>query len=57
MVMKESLHKGIGRLLRLNPTETAVCHILCYKGTQDEIWVKKALKDFDKSKIKLIECN
>ena len=47
----------IGRLLRLNPTETAVCHILCYKGTQDEIWVKKALKDFDKSKIKLIECN
>ena len=47
----------IGRLLRLNPTETAVCHILCYKGTQDEIWVRKALKDFDKSKIKLIECN
>jgi|TARA_R110000744_G_scaffold48490_3_gene105909 superfamily II DNA or RNA helicase len=42
----------IGRLLRLNPTETAVCHILCYKGTQDEVWVGRALKDFDKSKIK-----
>ena len=42
----------IGRLLRLNPTETAVCHILCYKKTQDEVWVKNALKDFDESKIK-----
>ena len=21
----------IGRLLRLNPSESAVCHILCYK--------------------------
>jgi superfamily II DNA or RNA helicase len=42
----------IGRLLRLNPTETAVCHILCYKGTQDEVWVKKALKDFEPTKIK-----
>lgn len=42
----------IGRLLRLNPTETAVCHILCYKNTQDEKWVKEALKDFDPEKIK-----
>lgn len=42
----------IGRLLRLNPTETATCHILCYKGTQDEYWIKNALKDFDPSKIK-----
>lgn len=42
----------IGRLLRLNPTETAVCHILCYKGTQDVTWVQKALKSFDESKIK-----
>ena len=41
----------IGRLLRLNPTETAVCHILCYKGTQDEKWVDKALKTFDQNKI------
>ena len=42
----------IGRLLRLNPSETAVCHILCYTGTQDETWVTNALKDFDNSKIK-----
>lgn len=41
----------IGRLLRLNPTETAVCHILCYKGTQDVTWVQHALKSFDESKI------
>ena len=43
----------IGRLLRLNPTETATCHILCYKGTQDERWVESALKSFDENKIKL----
>lgn len=42
----------IGRLLRLNPTETATCHVLCYKGTQDEYWVENALKGFDQSKIK-----
>ena len=41
----------IGRLLRLNPTETATCHILCYKNTQDERWVNQALKTFDESKI------
>ena len=43
----------IGRLLRLNPTETATCHILCYKSTQDEKWVESALKSFDDNKIKL----
>jgi len=42
----------IGRLLRLNPDQTATCHILCYKGTQDEKWVKSALNDFDSDKIK-----
>lgn len=42
----------IGRLLRLNPSETAVCHILCYKNTQDATWVKTALKSFDQNKIK-----
>lgn len=42
----------IGRLLRLNPTETATVHILCYKDTIDEKWVKEALKDLDDSKIK-----
>ena len=42
----------IGRLLRLNPTEKSTCHILCYKGTADERWVKNALKTFDNNKIK-----
>lgn len=42
----------IGRLLRLNPTEKATCHILCYKDTQDELWVQTALKDFDPKKVK-----
>jgi len=42
----------IGRLLRLNPDETATCHILCYKDTVDEKWVKNALGEFDNSKIK-----
>lgn len=42
----------IGRLLRLNPSETAICHILCYIGTQDEVWVRNALKDFEPTKIK-----
>jgi superfamily II DNA or RNA helicase len=45
----------IGRLLRLNPTETAVVHILCYKNTVDERWVGEALKDFDQSKIKYFD--
>tara|TARA_B110000858_G_scaffold180194_1_gene217540 strand:+ start:312 stop:1409 length:1098 start_codon:yes stop_codon:yes gene_type:complete len=42
----------IGRLLRLNPSETATCHILCYKDTVDEGWVKSALAEFDQNKIK-----
>ena len=41
----------IGRLLRLNPDEKAIVHILCYKNTMDEKWVKIALEDLDQSKI------
>jgi superfamily II DNA or RNA helicase len=41
----------IGRLLRLNPNETAVVHILCYEGTVDETWTKSALSVFDQTKI------
>jgi superfamily II DNA or RNA helicase len=41
----------IGRLLRLNPNETAVVHILCYMDTVDEKWVKEALESYDESKI------
>ena len=42
----------IGRLLRLNPDQTATCHILCYKDTVDEKWVRSALNGFDSTKIK-----
>lgn len=45
----------IGRLLRLNPDETATVHILCYKNTVDEKWVREALKDLDPKKIKYFE--
>jgi superfamily II DNA or RNA helicase len=41
----------IGRLLRLNPDETATIHILCYVGTIDEKWVTDSLEGYDQSKI------
>lgn len=41
----------IGRLLRLNPDEKSVIHILMYKDTVDEQWVQEALKDLDQNKI------
>jgi superfamily II DNA or RNA helicase len=41
----------IGRLLRLSPDMTSICHILCYKNTVDEKWVTEAIKSFDQSKI------
>ena len=47
----------LGRLLRLNPTETAYVHILCYKDTVDERWVAEALKDLDPRKIKYFDVN
>jgi superfamily II DNA or RNA helicase len=42
----------IGRLLRLNPDQTAYIHILAYKDTVDTDWVISALSDLDQSKIK-----
>lgn len=48
-------NQRIGRLLRLNPEDTAIVHILCYKGTVDERWVNEALKDLDPNKIKHYE--
>ena len=42
----------IGRLLRLLPNEQSICHILCYKDTQDVKWVNSALSSFDQKKIK-----
>lgn len=41
----------IGRMMRLNPNDTATIHMLCYKGTVDEQWCRKALEDYDQSKI------
>jgi superfamily II DNA or RNA helicase len=41
----------IGRLLRLNPDDKAIVHILCYINTVDEKWVKDAIEDFDQNKI------
>lgn len=41
----------IGRLLRLNPDDKAIIHILCYAGTVDEKWVTEALENFDQNKI------
>jgi superfamily II DNA or RNA helicase len=45
------LQQRIGRLVRLNPTETAIVHILMYKDTIDEKWVRQALGKYDQSKI------
>jgi superfamily II DNA or RNA helicase len=44
-------NQRIGRLLRLNPDDTATVHILCYKNTIDERWVTTALSDLDENKI------
>lgn len=42
----------IGRLLRLNPNDQSVIHILCYKDTVDKEWTENALKGFNQEKIK-----
>jgi len=41
----------IFRFLRLNPDDCSTIHILCYKDTIDEQWVKNALERFDQTKI------
>jgi superfamily II DNA or RNA helicase len=41
----------IGRLLRLNPDEQSIIHILCFVDTVDKEWVTNALSDFDSDKI------
>lgn len=50
-------NQRIGRLLRLNPKDTATIHILCYSDTVDEKWVNEALKDLDPEKIKYYNIN
>lgn len=44
----------IGRLLRLNPNDTAYIHILCYENSVDKNWVESSIKHLDQSKIKWI---
>lgn len=41
----------IGRALRLNPDDVANVHVLMYHETVDKVWVERALRDFDSSKI------
>lgn len=48
---EKKLAQKIGRFLRLNPNQKSTVHILCYKDTVDLDWCKKALKDFDKTKV------
>lgn len=48
---EKKLSQKIGRFLRLNPNEKSVIHLLCYRNTIDTKWCKKALADFDRSKI------
>ncbi len=45
----------IGRMLRLNPDDTANIHILCYENSIDKKWVEDALQHFDESKVKWVE--
>jgi len=44
----------MGRLLRLNPEDTCNLHVVCYKSTVDEGWVKDSLADLDQTKIEWI---
>ncbi|MDJ0368058.1 helicase-related protein [Hymenobacter sp. H14-R3] len=45
----------IGRLLRLNPDQTATVHLLLYQDTVDEQWVTQALESFDPAKISYVD--
>lgn len=43
----------IGRMLRLNPSDVATIHVLMYRNTIDEKWVRTALEGFDDTKKKV----
>jgi len=45
----------IGRLLRLNPDQTATVHLLAYRDTVDEHWVAQALAAFDPAKVSYVD--
>lgn len=44
----------IGRALRLNPNESANVHILYYKGTVDEEWVRTGLSSINPTNIHIV---
>lgn len=49
-------NQRIGRLLRLNPEDTATIHILCYADTVDQNrWLPAAIADLDPEKIEYVD--
>jgi superfamily II DNA or RNA helicase len=48
---ERKFQQKLGRMLRLNPDDKAIVHILCYMDTVDEKWVKEALEGLDETKI------
>lgn len=47
------LPQKVGRFLRLNPQDKAIIHILYYKNTIDEEWLKSSLKHLNHKNIKV----
>jgi superfamily II DNA or RNA helicase len=50
-----NLIQRIGRIVRYREGHRAQIYILCAKGTQDEIWVEKAIEELDKDCIKYLD--
>ena len=55
MLSERKATQRIGRLLRLNPDQTATVHLLMYQNTVDEHWVEQALAAFDPAKISYVD--
>ena len=53
----KALHlvQRIGRIVRYRHNHRAQIYIVCAIGTQDEVWVNKAIEELDKDCIKFIE--
>lgn len=49
-----NLIQKIGRIIRKRPGHEALIYILCCKGTQDEVWLKKSLENFDAKNIEYL---
>ena len=46
-----NLVQRLGRLIRKRPGHEAILYIICCKDTQDEVWLKESLKNFQPEKI------